>query len=56
MFRAALEDHPHNGWSLFGLERARSGAQGRDAEADETRAERMDYWANADVWLMSARF
>lgn len=55
VFRAALEDHPHNGWSLFGLERALR-AQGRDAEADETLAERMEYWANADVWLMSARF
>jgi len=55
VFLAALDDHPHNGWSLFGLERALR-AQGRDAEADETLAERMEYWANADVWLMSARF
>ena len=55
VFRAALEDHPHNGWSLFGLEQALR-AQGRDAEADQLQAERMEYWAYADIWLMSSRF
>ena len=55
VFRAALEDHPHNGWSLVGLEQALR-AQGRDAEAEEVRAERMESWANADIWLMSSRF
>ena len=55
VFRAALADHPHNGWSLFGLEQSLR-AQGREAEADEALAERMEYWANADVWLMSSRF
>ncbi len=55
VFRAALEDHPHNGWSLFGLERALR-AQGREAEADDALAQRTEHWANADVWLMSARF
>ena len=55
VFRAALADHPHNGWSLFGLEQSLR-AQGREAEADDALAERMEYWANADVWLMSSRF
>ncbi len=55
VFRAALVDHPHNGWSLFGLEQALR-AQGRDAEAEEVLADRLQSWANADIWLMSSRF
>ncbi len=49
-FRHELEKHPHNGWSLFGLERALR-AQGRTAEADEAHAERAEAWARADAYL-----
>ena len=53
VYRAELEDHPHNGWSLFGLQRA-LGAQGRtSAEVDRDFAES---WARSDTWLRDSRF
>ena len=55
VFRAALDDHPHNGWSLFGLEAALR-AQGRDAEADQVHAEFQEAWARADTWIHGAVF
>ncbi len=55
VYRLALEDHPHNGWSLFGLERALL-AQGREAEANRVRDEFNEVWARADVWIRSSRF
>ena len=54
-FRHELEKHPHNGWSLFGLERALR-AQGQDAEADRVRAEFLDAWARADTYIRSPIF
>ena len=35
VYRAAIDDHPFNGWSLFGLEQALR-AQGKVGEAEET--------------------
>ena len=55
VYQAALADHPHNGWSLFGLEQALR-AQGRTAEADETRRAFEAAWARADVWIRASRF
>jgi tetratricopeptide (TPR) repeat protein len=55
VYRTALEDHPHNGWSLFGLEQALR-AQGKWSEADRVHAEFQDAWARADVWVRSSRF
>jgi len=55
VYRASLDDHPHNGWSLFGLEQALRG-QGRDAEADAARAEFDAAWARADHWITASRF
>ena len=53
VYRDELEDHPHNGWSLFGL-RAALAAQNRStAEIDAELAER---WARADSWLRASRF
>ncbi|MDH3272116.1 MAG: hypothetical protein OEN56_12325 [Gemmatimonadota bacterium] len=49
-FRHELEKHPHNGWSLFGLERALR-AQGRNAEADEVHEEFKDAWARSDAYI-----
>lgn len=54
-FRHELEKHPHNGWSLFGLERALR-AQGRDYEAMQVRAEREEAWARSDVYLRAPVF
>jgi tetratricopeptide (TPR) repeat protein len=51
----ALEQHRHNGWSLFGLERALR-SQGRSDEADEVRARFHDAWQRSDTLLRSSRF
>ena len=55
VYRAALVQHPHNGWSIFGLEQALR-AQGRDTEADETRAWFREAWSETDTLLRSSRF
>jgi tetratricopeptide (TPR) repeat protein len=55
VYLAALDDRPHNGWSLFGLEQALR-AQGRTAEADETRARFDAAWTRSDVRLEASRF
>ncbi|HEX2211729.1 MAG TPA: hypothetical protein VHG93_28840 [Longimicrobium sp.] len=55
VYRAALDDRPHNGWSLVGLEQALR-AQGRTADADEARARFRQAWARSDVHLESSRF
>lgn len=55
VYRAALDDRPHNGWSLFGLEQALR-AQGRTAEADEALARFQQAWARSQTPLTSSRF
>jgi tetratricopeptide (TPR) repeat protein len=55
VYRAALEDHPRNGWSLFGLAEALD-AQGRPGDALLVRRELEDSWARADVWIRASRF
>ena len=55
VYRAALEDHPFNGWSLFGLEQALR-AQGKVGEAEETAKILETSWARADVWIRASRF
>ena len=55
VYRAALEDHPHNGWSLIGLEQALR-AQGRGGEADQVQAELEEAWPLADHWVRASRF
>ncbi len=55
VFEAALEDHPRNGWSLFGLEAALR-AQGRDAEADAAHKRFKEAWARSDTWISAAIF
>src|SRR5262249_46224152 len=49
-----LRRHPENGWSLYGLAQAQD-AQGRTAEAAETRARFDKAWAQADIKLDSSR-
>ncbi|MFK7830922.1 MAG: tetratricopeptide repeat protein [Congregibacter sp.] len=53
VYRTELADHPHNGWSLFGLKQA--------LDAQELRDEMVELdlgasWARADVVLRSSRF
>ena len=55
VFRAALEDHPMNGWSLYGLERALR-AQDLAAKADEVHAMFKKAWARSDTWMRRAVF
>lgn len=55
VYRAALDDRPHNGWSLFGLEQALR-AQGRTADADEARACFQQAWARSQTPLTASRF
>ena len=53
VYREELQDHPHNGWSLFGLQIAIK-AQGQTDEAVDTDLEQS--WARADIWLRASRF
>ena len=55
VFEAALEDHPRNGWSLFGLEAALR-ALNRNAEADSVHERFQDAWARSDTWIRGAIF
>jgi tetratricopeptide (TPR) repeat protein len=55
VYRAALEDRPHNGWSLFGLEQAVR-TQRKRAEADQVRAAFQQVWARSKTVLPSSRF
>ena len=53
VYREELKDHPHNGWSLFGLKAALSG-QGRSSS--EVNADFDASWARADTWIRASRF
>ena len=54
-YREDLEQHPHNGWSLFGLREALR-VQGREAEARTIDLQLDHAWARADVGLSASRF
>lgn len=53
VYRDDLTQHPHNGWSLLGLQQAIAGQGRRDAEVD---ADLAKSWARADTWIRSSRF
>jgi tetratricopeptide (TPR) repeat protein len=53
VYRADLDEHPHNGWSLIGLRQALKG-QGRVDPAVEADFEKS--WARADHWVRASRF
>jgi TolA-binding protein len=55
VYRAALADHPNNGWSLLGFALALE-AQGRGDSALAARAEFERAWARADTWIRASRF
>ena len=54
-FREDLQDHPQNGWALFGLEQSLR-VQGKTDEAESVHQEFRQVWSDADVTLTSARF
>ncbi len=57
VYRTELEDHPRNGWSLFGLWKSLE-AQGpsRATDAEAARNAFQTAWARADIWLRDSRF
>ena len=53
IYKEELGTHPHNGWSLFGLQRALA-AQGKStSDVDKEFAQA---WARSDVWIKASRF
>jgi tetratricopeptide (TPR) repeat protein len=53
VYREELVDHPHNGWSLLGLQKALA-AQGQSSkEVDDDLAAS---WARSDTWIRASRF
>ena len=53
VYREELRDHPHNGWSLFGLQQALEGQGKTDTEVDS------DFeasWSRSDTWIRGSRF
>ncbi|MFT5143622.1 MAG: tetratricopeptide (TPR) repeat protein [Thalassolituus oleivorans] len=55
VYRAALEDHPRNGWCLLGLSQALD-LQERFEEAADVEAEFERAWARSDTWIRDSRF
>jgi tetratricopeptide (TPR) repeat protein len=53
VYRSELEHHPHNGWSLLGLQQALAGQNKTDAAVD---ADLKASWSRADTWIRSSRF
>ena len=53
VYREELEDHPHNGWSLIGLQKALAGRGVTSAEVD---ADLAKSWSRADTWIRTSRF
>ena len=52
-YRTELKDHPHNGWSLLGVQQALEGRGVKSAEVD---ADLAASWSRADTWIRSSRF
>ena len=52
-YREELKDHPHNGWSLLGLQQALTGLGTPSAEVD---ADLAKSWARSDTWTRTSRF
>jgi tetratricopeptide (TPR) repeat protein len=53
VYRADLDEHPHNGWSLIGLQQALKGQGKADRDVDHDLAKS---WARADHWVRASRF
>lgn len=55
VYRADLQRHPNNGWSLFGLMQSLRALQ-RAREADAVEQQFKSVWTHADVILTASRF
>jgi tetratricopeptide (TPR) repeat protein len=53
VYRDDLKDHPHNGWSLLGLQQALK-AQGK--ATTEVDADLATSWSRSDTWIRASRF
>ncbi len=53
VYREDLKDHPHNGWSLVGLQQALKGQQKPTTEVD---ADLAASWSRSDTWIRASRF
>jgi tetratricopeptide (TPR) repeat protein len=53
VYRAELKDHPHNGWSLLGLQQALAGQKKPSPEVD---ADFAAGWSRSDTWIRASRF
>jgi len=53
VYREELADHPHNGWSLLGLQKSLAGRGTSSREVDEDLAKS---WSRADTWIRASRF
>ena len=52
-YRAELVDHPHNGWSLLGVQQA---LEGKGMKSPDVDADFAASWSRADTWIRSSRF
>jgi tetratricopeptide (TPR) repeat protein len=52
-YRTELKDHPHNGWSLYGLKLATEG-MGKDPA--DVATDLTTSWSRSDTWIQSSRF
>lgn len=53
VYREELADHPHNGWSLLGLQQALAG---RGLSSPDVDADLQSSWARSDTWIRASRF
>jgi tetratricopeptide (TPR) repeat protein len=53
VYKEELADHPHNGWSLIGLQKALAGRGITSAEVD---ADLAKSWSRSDTWIRTSRF
>jgi tetratricopeptide (TPR) repeat protein len=53
VYREDLKDHPHNGWSLLGLQQALAALGRPSAEVD---SDLEASWSRSDTWTRSSRF
>ena len=53
VYREDLKQHPHNGWSLLGLQQALKGQGKTDPAVD---ADLAKSWSRSDTWIRASRF